>query len=626
MGAAISTAIGSERRSRVSGYKILKGVFNNVTPNLPQQIVILGEANDANQAGLPLLNGAPLAQEITSAAQAAQIYGYGSPIHQIMRILRPISGNGVGGIPTTVMAQLAAAGASATINAWSISGVATKNQTHYFNINGRESLDFNSYAVNIVTGDKGDTIAQKYADAVNAILGSPGIATQSAVAGTFETASVLFSATPLSAGQTVTLAGLTYTSTGATTQAQLAAAFANLANGATTGAGTGTGTYSGALTGYATGAVITSTTVVFTATTTGNQPNLTQSGTGAAATITITAGTNPVGIVTLTTKWKGLTSASLSTLIDINGDGAGLTYALTTQTAGAGSPDISGALAQFEDNWYTTVINSYGAAQFATLEEFNGIPDPETPTGRYDGIVFKPFMAFFGSLLSDVDALRAITNADARKAQVTNVLCPAPGSLGFPWEAAANMVALFGPIMQNTPYLDVNAQSYPDMPIPASNNIGDMSDYNNRDLLLKSGCSTVILANGAYQVQDLVTTYHPDGEDPLEYNYARNLNLDWNIKDGYSILEGLYVKDHVIIADDQITTVSNAVKPKEWASVLYDFFDSLAENALITDAAFSKASLQVQIDPTNPNRFNTIFSYKRTGIARIESTDVSAGF
>jgi flagellar hook-associated protein 2 len=57
----------------------------------------------------------------------------------------------------------------------------------------------------------------------------------------------------LTAGQSVTIGGLTYTSTGSTTATELATAFASLARGATTGAGTATGTYSGTLTDFATG-------------------------------------------------------------------------------------------------------------------------------------------------------------------------------------------------------------------------------------------------------------------------------------------------------------------------------------------------------------------------------------
>ena len=109
-------------------------------------------------------------------------------------------------------------------------------------------------------------------------------------AGTYETASVVFNASGLTAGQTQILGGLTFTSTGATTQAQLAAAFANLEDGATTGAGASLGTYSGALTGWSTGAVTDTATVLFTATAVGNVTNLAETGTGANPTITIVSG------------------------------------------------------------------------------------------------------------------------------------------------------------------------------------------------------------------------------------------------------------------------------------------------------------------------------------------------
>lgn len=502
---SISTAIGTERRSRVSGYKIKKGNFDNNTPNLPQQVVILAEANSANQASITTD-----VREITSADEAGRIYGYGSPIHQIMRILRPQSGDGIGGIPTLVMPQLEAEDATATSIVWTVTGTATKSTTHNLIIAGRGSLDFKNYAVNIVQGDTATIVAGKIKDAINSVLGCP-----------------------LSA-------------------------------------------------------------------------------------------TNALGVLTATSKWKSVTAADLSLQISNNGDAAGITYALTSSTAGTGVADISDAMDQFEDKWYTAIINSYGVAKLADLEAFNGFPDDEVPTGRYEGRIFKPFMAFFGSTLSDRNSLIAITNNTARINQCTNVLCPAPGSTGMPYEAAANVVRLFARMMQDNPELDINGKAYPDMPTPAV--IGDMADYNNRDLLLKNGCSTVILAQGAYQVQDLVTTYHPDGEDPLQYNYCRNLNLDWNVKDGYGILETQNVKDHVLVRDNQVTDVPKAIKPKEWKSTLFEYFDDLAQKALISDPDFSKASLRVEISNVNPNRFETFFRYRRTGIARIESTDVEAGF
>lgn len=502
----ISTAVGTERKARVSGYKIKKGFFTNETPNLPQIIAVFGEANTANQTGLTVN---PV--EVTSANQAGDLFGYGSPIHQIMRILRPISGDGVGGIPTVVFPQITDVAATATILEFTVTGPADANATHSLVINGRDSVDFIGYDYSVVSGDTAAQVAQKIADAVNGNLSSP---------------------------------------------------------------------------------------------------------------VTATVLSN---VVTFTTKWKGATSSEVDIQFDTRGKDAGLTYAQTDSTLGAGDVDLADSFALFGDNWYTSIINPY-SDKLDQFEAFNGFPDDDAPTGRYSGLIFKPFMAFNGNLSGDIATLVAITDDADRKGQCTNVICPAPNSFAFTWEVAANYVRLFARIMQDTPHLDVNDKSLPDCPIPSDGNIGGMSDYNNRDLLVKKGCSTVILENGAYKIQDLVTTYHVDGENPLQYNYARNLNLDWNVSDSYRILERIRLKDKTLVGDNQIVGVSGTKKPIEWKADLFDLFDDLAIKALINDPQFSKDSLIVQISSTNPNRFETFFRYKRTGIARIESTDVEAGF
>jgi len=92
----------------------------------------------------------------------------------------------------------------------------------------------------------------------------------------------------LTAGQTYTVGGLTFTSTGTTTQGELLTAFASLADGATTGGGTGQGTYSGALTGYTT-STVSGNVVTFTSVVSADVDDLVASGTGsAAATIAVT--------------------------------------------------------------------------------------------------------------------------------------------------------------------------------------------------------------------------------------------------------------------------------------------------------------------------------------------------
>src|SRR5688500_8348947 len=119
-----SNAVGTERISKIVGYKITKGNFGTSTPNLPQRIAILAEANEANQADLDTDGVA-----ITSAQQAGELYGFGSPIYHIMRILRPTSGDGVGGIATMIYAQAKAVGAAAKVLEITPTGVATGNGT-----------------------------------------------------------------------------------------------------------------------------------------------------------------------------------------------------------------------------------------------------------------------------------------------------------------------------------------------------------------------------------------------------------------------------------------------------------------------------------------------------------------
>ena len=502
---AISTAVGSERISKVVGYLLGKEAFQETGPNLPQRVAILAEANTANQPTLDVN-----AKEITSAQEAGEEYGFGSPIHNIMRILRPPTGGGIGGIPTVVYAQAEPGGAVAATKTITVTGAATGNGTHTVIVAGRSGLDGQSYSFGVVDLDTPTIIAVKVKDAINAILGTPVISSSA------------------------------------------------------------------------------------------------------------------IGVVTNTAKWKGVTGDDITVSVDTGGDNLGLTYAVAAGVAGVGVTDISGGLNQFQNEWNTLVVNSYGVPKFLALEAFNGIPDPLAPTGRYAGIVFKPFLALWGSIEDDKDALAAIT--DPKKLEVTNILCPAPKSAGMPWEAAANGTVLAARIMQDTPHLDVSGKVYPDMPTPSDGDIGDMSDYENRDFLVKKGSSTVNLVAGKYEIQDWVTTYHPDGEIPPQFRFGRNLMLDFNIRFAYFLLEQIHVVGKSIADNDQPLDVDNVIKPKQWNGIINDLANSLGLRNLIVDVQFMKDSIEVGTSGTNPDRLETKFKYKRSPSIRIASTTAQAGF
>ena len=162
-------SVGLERVSTILGYQILKGNFNETSPNLPQSIAVLGEANNANQSGLET-DGT----QITSAQQAGTLYGFGSPLYHVARILFPVNGGGqIGGIPVKFYAQAAAGGAAAKIVEIAVTGTATGNTTHTVIIGGRTGLDGTRYDINIETGDTVAEISEKIEDAINNVLGSP---------------------------------------------------------------------------------------------------------------------------------------------------------------------------------------------------------------------------------------------------------------------------------------------------------------------------------------------------------------------------------------------------------------------------------------------------------------------
>lgn len=497
-----SDAVGLERASRVTGYKIKKGNFSESTPNLPMRIIMFGEANTANQADLDTSK-----KEITTAQQAGQLYGYGSPLHMAMRILKPVGSSGVGGIPIFVIPQAEAGGATAKVLEITPIGTATKNGTHTLIVAGRTGLEGAFYDININEGDTVADLTAKVEDAINNVLGCP------------------FSATS---------------------------------------------------TDY---------------------------------------------LATATSKWKGLTAEDLSITVDTNDTDLGITWVVESTQAGSGTPSIATALTLFGNEWTPIVLNTYGAVSsiMSALENFNGIPDPSNPTGRYASTIMTPFIAPTGSTLDDPTSI-----TDSRDENVTIAICPAPGSAGHPLEAAANMTVLFARCAQDTPHLDVAGKKYPDMPTPES--IGSMEDYDSRDSFLKKGCSTVNLSSGRYEVQDFVTTYHPEGETPPQFSYCRNLIIDFNVRFSYYIKEVQNVVDHAIANDEDTVTATNVIKPKVWKGILSGMAEDLERRALIVDSQFFIDSLSVGLSTTNPDRLETSFSYKRSGFARILSTTAEAGF
>jgi len=92
------------------------------------------------------------------------------------------------------------------------------------------------------------------------------------------------------------------------------------------------------------------------------------------------------------------------------------------------------------------------------------------------------------------------------------------------------------------------------------------------------------------------------------------------------LLEQINVVDHTIANNTDIVSVGKVIKPKQWKQILDKYAEDLGKRALIADVPFMQNSITVGLSALNPDRLETFFKYKRTGVARISSTTAQAGF
>lgn len=132
---------------------------------LPQQIAIFAQGSSASTFSLTK-------RKVRSAPEGGKIYGFGSPIHLILRELFPENGDGVGTIPVTVYPMEDVYDTSApSVGRITPTGTQTKKQSYRVRIAG-----ILSQAFTIETTDTMATVCDKIVAAVNAILEMPVIA------------------------------------------------------------------------------------------------------------------------------------------------------------------------------------------------------------------------------------------------------------------------------------------------------------------------------------------------------------------------------------------------------------------------------------------------------------------
>lgn len=162
---AISTAVDISAVARTVGIKTqfintqVGGVFF-----LPQRVALVGQGASAATYDTTK-------RQITSAGEAGQLYGFGSPIHLSALQLLPVNGDGVGSIPVTVYPLEDDGTATPSAGDITPTGTATKAGQATISFNGIDTAPFG-----IAVGDDPAAIITKALTAVNGTLEAPMIA------------------------------------------------------------------------------------------------------------------------------------------------------------------------------------------------------------------------------------------------------------------------------------------------------------------------------------------------------------------------------------------------------------------------------------------------------------------
>lgn len=162
---AVSNAVTQSAVARVVGIDtIFRDLRAGQVQFLPQRVIVVGQGNDASTY-------ATTKRQVTSALEAGQLYGFGSPIHAVMNQLLPVNGDGVQSIPVTVYPLDAGSSAATAAGEIEAAGTSTRQFTGRVRVGGVLSNEFV-----IPDGTAAAAIGTIIESAVDAILDMPVIA------------------------------------------------------------------------------------------------------------------------------------------------------------------------------------------------------------------------------------------------------------------------------------------------------------------------------------------------------------------------------------------------------------------------------------------------------------------
>jgi hypothetical protein len=144
---------------------------------------------------------------------------------------------------------------------------------------------------------------------------------------------------------------------------------------------------------------------------------------------------------------------------------------------------------------------------------------------------------------------------------------------------------------------------------------------------VKAGSSTVEVRDGVVNVSDVVTFYHPTGEDPPAYRYVCDIIKLQNIIFNTDLIFNTPDWDGApLIPDDQPTANPRARKPKSAVAAFNALLDALATDAIISAPEVAKKKTRSSISPQNPKRLDLTGEVQLSGNANVKGITIAFGY
>jgi phage tail sheath gpL-like len=568
---------------------------NGTVQFLPQQLGILAQGS----------SGVAYSTAKFTAANSGEVgarFGYGSPAHLIARELfgaGETGGDGVGSIPVTFYPLAEGGGATAAVGNIVPSGTPTSVIERKLRIGGILSLAFSIPLGALATAANLHTALRRMGNAVNNVQAMP-------VRATYTYGAVSAAALVGTGNGTVT----TFTTTGnpqpGLWRLQNVSAVANggvwsltdpegnvvsTTLTMTPGAGAATALSAGGL-----GFTLTDGTTDF--------------GLGAYFDITV-----PATNVVFTSNWKGLSANAIQ--IELIGDTAGITFAITQPTGGTVDPTVDSALALLGTKWETMLLNALGIDNVTALDTINAIGE-----GRWGELVHKPFVCFTGNTYSTVSAATAVCNT--RTADRINAQLVAPGSTSLPFVVAARQLARIAKVANDNPARDYGSKRANGL-VPGADNV--QWTYPQRDQAVKLGSSTSEVRDSVVTIGDVVTFYRPTNEDPPGFRYVVDIVRTQQVIYNTALIFNTEEWDGApLIPDEEVSVNTEAKQPKMAKAEIAAMIDSLADQAIVGNRVAAKASITAVINAGNSKRLDLDFTTPYSGNTNIIGVRHRFGF